>query len=221
MEHVGSLPNKSNTPRIGIYPNFLPQSEWETVISYCNDNIDKFTFVGYSNRVGWTEHTHTQNDSLKFQRSRLTNGEEGIDVTRHGDNYKISMHEPVSGDVYKILLWVLIKTRDVIKDVYGNNTYFESGPWLSLAPPGEGMALHCDGVFLATENASTDFSAVYYVNDDYEGGELSVPCMGLNIKPPSNSLVLWSHVWHEDMAHCVKPIIRGNRFMSQGFFWSV
>jgi hypothetical protein len=221
MDVTGSEPNKENTPRIGIYPNFLSQEDWEKVNEYCNENIDKFEFVGYSDKVGWIEHVHTKDSSLKFQRSKLTDGDKQIDVSRHGDNYKISMHEPVNGDIYKILLWVLIRTRDIIREIYGNNTYFESGPWLSLAPPGDGMALHCDGVFLATQNALTDFSAVYYVNDDYEGGELSIPFMGLSIKPPSNSLVLWSHVWHEDMAHCVKPIISGNRFMSQGFFWSV
>ena len=90
-----------------------------------------------------------------------------------------------------------------------------------MASEGDYMALHCDGVFLATEGASTDFSSVYYINDDYEGGELYVPAIGLSIKPKANSLVVWSHVWHEDMAHGVKPITSGSRFMSQGFFWSV
>ena len=65
------------------------------------------------------------------------------------------------------------------------------------------------------------YSLVMYLNDDYEGGELYVPAIGLSIKPRANSLVLWSHVWHEDMAHGVRPIISGTRFMSQGFFWSV
>lgn len=217
----GSEPVNPLSPRISVFTDFLPKDKWEKVNKYCRENTERFQFVGYSDKVGWEEHTHTIDQNIKFQRSFLTNENNQKNITRHGDNYKISMHEPVDGDVHKILLWMLIKTRDTIKTLYGNNTYFESGPWLSMANEGDYMALHCDGVFLATEGASTDFSAVYYVNDDYEGGELYVPAIGLSVKPMANSLVLWSHVWHEDMAHGVKPIISGTRFMSQGFFWSV
>lgn len=221
LNNVNSKPENTNTPRIGIYTDFLPQTEWAKVDIYCQKNIDKFEFVGYSQDVGWTESTHSDNSEIKFQRSHLTTGKNAENVSRHGDNYKISMHEPVDGEVHKILLWMLIKIRDTIRSLYGNDTYFESGPWISMAQEGDHMGLHCDGVFIATEGASTDFSAVYYVNDDYEGGELYMPALGLKIKPKANSLVLWSHVWHEDMAHGVLPVKSGRRFMSQGFFCSV
>ncbi len=217
----GSEPVNKVSPRISVFTDFLPHDKWRKVDEYCRGNTERFQFVGYSDKVGWQEHIHSTDPEIKYQRSFLTENGNNENATRHGDNYKISMHEPVDGDVHKILLWMLIKSRDVIKTIYGNDTYFESGPWLSMASEGDYMALHCDGVFLATEGASTDFSSVYYVNDDYEGGELYVPAIGLSIKPKANSLVIWSHVWHEDMAHGVKPITSGSRFMSQGFFWSV
>ena len=217
---TGAKPVNTVTPRIGIFQDFLPTDKWSKVHSYCLNNTERFEFIGYSDQVGWKEHTHTENPEIRFQRSFLTKNSDDKG-TRHGDNYKISMHEPVDGEVHKILLWMLIKTRDTIRSLYGNDTYFESGPWLSMAAEGDYMGLHCDGVFMATEGASTDFSAVYYVNDDYEGGELYIPALGFSIKPNKNTLVLWSHVWHEDMAHGVKPITSGTRFMSQGFFWSV
>lgn len=216
----GAVPKKQNSPRVAVFSDFLPQHEWEKVDNYCRNNIDKFQFVGYSDEIGWKQDIHSLNESIKFQRSYLTDKDEP-GMTRHGDNYKISMHEPVDGGVFKILLWMLIRARDRIRETYGNDTYFESGPWLSMAKEGDYMELHCDGVFLATEGASTDFSAVYYVNDDYKGGELYMPAIGLAIKPKANTLIVWSHVWHEDMAHGVKPITEGIRFMSQGFFWSV
>ena len=161
----GSEPVNALSPRISVFADFLPKDKWEKVDKYCRENIERFQFVGYSDKVGWEEHTHTTDQSIKFQRSFLTNENNHRNITRHGDNYKISTHEPVDGDVHKILLWMLIKTRDTIKTLYGNDTYFESGPWLSMANEGDYMALHCDGVFLATEGASTDFSAVYYVNE--------------------------------------------------------
>ena len=131
----------------------------------------------------------------------------GKKLTRHGDNYKISMHEPVDGDVHKILLWMLIKTRDTIKTLYGNDTYFESGPWLSMANEGDYMALHCDGVFLATEGASTDFSAVYYVNDDYEGGELTLFNRDAVPKDRGHAVAFTSFY-----PHSVSPVTKGTRY---------
>jgi hypothetical protein len=34
----------------------------------------------------------------------------------------------------------------------------------------------------------------------------------------NNSLLIFSHSSHEDMAHEVTPVISGDRFVSQGFF---
>jgi predicted 2-oxoglutarate/Fe(II)-dependent dioxygenase YbiX len=59
---------------------------------------------------------------------------------------------------------------------------------------------------------------VYYINDDYEGGEFNMPLMGFRLRPKANSLLIFTHSSHEDMAHEVTPVTSGNRFVSQGFF---
>lgn len=203
--------------------DYLPNGEWEAVKKYCELNENKFEFVGHTPDIGWEKRTHSSNPNITFQTSFLANQEQ-IDAggyLTNGDNYKISMHEPTDGNVHKILSWMLIKARDTIKSTYGNTTYFESGPWLSMAKKGDHMGLHCDGVFLDKVGAVTDFSCVYYINDDYEGGEIYMPILGLTIKPKANSLLIWSHAWHEDMAHGVHPVVSGTRYMSQGFFTTV
>jgi hypothetical protein len=220
---MGHEPLLANTPRIGLFVEYLPQDEWGVVKAYCENNEEKFEFVGHNPEIGWKKKTHSVNPSITFQTSFLPTKDE-IDsggYMTNGDNYKISMHEPEDAQVNKILSWMLINVRDTIKETYGNKTYFESGPWLSMAKKGDNMGLHCDGVFLDKVGAVTDFSCVYYVNDDYEGGELYMPILGLSIKPKANSLLIWSHTWHEDMAHGVKPIVSGTRYMSQGFFTTV
>ena len=220
---MAGKPFIEQSPRVCLFTDYLPRDEWLLVFDYCRKNDSAFEFIGNNPIVKWQPTQHSQHPEIIFQKSFLATEEEikaGGYLT-HGDNYKISMHEPRDGKVHKILSWMLIAARDTIRNTYGNNTYFESGPWLSKAEVGDYMGLHCDGVFLDRKGAVTDFSCVYYVNDDYEGGEIYMPILGMTIKPKANSLLLWSHVWHEDMAHGVNPVLSGTRYMSQGFFTTV
>lgn len=52
------------------------------------------------------------------------------------------------------------------------------------------------------EHADTtgDFAALYYINDDYDGGEINFMDHGLKIKPKANSLITFpsnADYWHE------------------------
>ena len=148
--------------------------------------------------------------------------------TKHGDNYNVYMvdltnrnNKLFNSNIYFILHNLLINIQQIIHTTYLTKTVFESGPWLTRVPVGGHMSLHCDGTFIADPTKTTDFSAVYYVNEDYEGGELEMPAIGLSLKPRKNSLILWSDVAHEDMVHGVRPVLSGERYMSQGFFASV
>jgi hypothetical protein len=53
-----------------------------------------------------------------------------------------------------------------------------------------------------SEHADTagDFAAIYYLNDDYDGGEINFPDHNLKIKPKANSFITFpsnSDYWHE------------------------
>jgi hypothetical protein len=221
---------KEYTPIITIFKNFLPDDEKKIVDKYCRENKDNFEFVGYGGPIRWKEYTHSKDPNLKFKRSFLMTEEEYIlfnsgqieepypNDTRHGDNYKISMAIPTYGQVYDVLDNIQKKTEEIILDVWGDVVYRETEPWLAHAGAGSSMKLHCDGTILVEKNAGTDFSSVYYINDDYEGGNFNMPVTGFNFKPLANSLLIWSDVGNEDAAHEVLPILSGDRFVSQGFF---
>lgn len=53
-------------------------------------------------------------------------------------------------------------------------------------------------------------STVYYLNDDYEGGELCFPQFGIELKPKAGDMVIFpsSYVY----SHSVNPVKSGNRF---------
>jgi len=221
---------KKYTPTITIFKNFLPDDERKIVDKYCRENKDNFEFVGYGTPVRWKEYTHSRNPNLKFKRSftmtdeqyeLFTNNEikePYPDDTRHGDNYKISMHMPTDKLIYDILKNVLEKTEKIVLDIHGDTIFRQTEPWLTQAKTGDYMSLHCDGKLMEDKKISTDFSSVYYINDDYEGGNFNMPTMGFNLKPLANSLIIWSNPYFEDMAHEVLPVLSGDRFVCQGFF---
>lgn len=165
--------------------------------------------------------------------------------TKHGDNYNISMevlapamdeNKTMEEDVlslihysqwpnnalqsatYNILNNYLNSVVEIVKGIYNVDCFSESGPWIALAKKNGYMNMHCDGTFIHNRNATTHFSSVYYINDDYEGGHFNMPVMGFDLRPKANSLLIFSHSSHEDMAHEVTPVISGDRFVSQGFF---
>jgi hypothetical protein len=159
--------------------------------------------------------------------------------TKHGDNYVISMEEvqkaeelpitallhytswpnsAIQNKTYDIINGYLFSVVDIVKDIYDEECFSESGPWIAVAREGGYMNMHCDGTFIQNRDAVTQYSSVYYVNDDYEGGDFNMPLMGFKFKPKANSLLIFTHSSHEDMAHEVTPVISGERFVSQGFF---
>lgn len=59
------------------------------------------------------------------------------------------------------------------------------------------------------EHADTagDFAAIYYINDDYEGGEINFMDHNLKIKPKANSFITFpsnADYWHEVLENTIK-----------------
>jgi predicted 2-oxoglutarate/Fe(II)-dependent dioxygenase YbiX len=76
------------------------------------------------------------------------------------------------------------------------------------------MGSHVD--HYGTESFEPLMSAVAYLNDDYEGGELEFQNQGVAIKPAAGSVVVFPSV--EPFYHQSLPIISGVKYMSP-IFW--
>ena len=60
-----------------------------------------------------------------------------------------------------------------------------------------------------------DFAVIYYINDDYEGGEINFPWHNLTVKPKANSFITFpsnQHYLHEVLKNS------GNRYSSTLWF---
>lgn len=84
---------------------------------------------------------------------------------------------------------------------------------ISLYNPGNFFMDHND-LFSSDEEKKMTYTAVYYVNQDFEGGNLFFPELKITVKPIENSLVLLpSHLIHR-----AEEIISGNKIISTTFF---
>jgi hypothetical protein len=77
------------------------------------------------------------------------------------------------------------------------------------------------GLFLRphidTQSAeSNHIASIYYINDDFIGGELCFPDLNINIKPIPNSVIFFPG--NENYLHEVRKIVDGDRFTSSMWF---
>jgi hypothetical protein len=93
------------------------------------------------------------------------------------------------------------------KDIYeytGFNTIYRS-------IVGQSMKTHSDSGL----GVKFKYGVVLYLNDDYDGGEIFYPNIGVEFKPEAYSLVL--HPAHEAYRHGVKEVSAGTRYSMTSF----
>ena len=62
-----------------------------------------------------------------------------------------------------------------------------------------------------------DVSSLFYINEEYEGGELNFPDQNLLIKPKKGTFIFFRG--EESLMHEVKVVKSGSRNAFVGFFW--
>jgi hypothetical protein len=67
-----------------------------------------------------------------------------------------------------------------------------------------------------SSNESLHIASIYYINDDYEGGEINLIDHNIKIKPKPNSLIIFPG--NENYTHEVFKILEGERYSSSLWF---
>ena len=79
---------------------------------------------------------------------------------------------------------------------------------------GEGMDEHSD----MGDRSKLLRSMIFYINDDYEGGELYFPALDFEYKPKAGDFITFPS--YEKFTHGVKPVLSGSdRYVLAGFAW--
>lgn len=111
------------------------------------------------------------------------------------------------------------RIADVIREAYGIKQVYPDYTDLVYWPPGDGMVAHADN---ANEDGSPNlfpwrtYSAVLYLNDDYEGGNTYFSRLGVEIRPKTGKLLAFgAGIEYE---HGVRAITSGNRYTMPMWF---
>lgn len=89
-----------------------------------------------------------------------------------------------------------------------NNKYYVERVWLSVMETNSHLAPHIDN---EGENSKKSLAVLFYLNDDFEGGELYFTNLNKVIKPKKGGLVLFP-CNIEKFLHGVSTITKGTRY---------
>jgi predicted 2-oxoglutarate/Fe(II)-dependent dioxygenase YbiX len=109
------------------------------------------------------------------------------------------------------------ESRKTYDSLYGEDperSFVDLGT-VNVMGVGHGMAVHADNPPSLMHGIDTPHGLVLYLNDDYEGGEIYYPKLGIAIKPEAGSLVI--HPGTVQYAHGVIPVTSGIRYATTAF----
>lgn len=125
--------------------------------------------------------------------------------------------------LYELTTKALINSQQLVQEFFSNvvsetkhgiTAIIEGGD----LPPHIDKMVYTDGLITSNTSPMRDITTVFYLNDDYHGGEIYFPNLGLEIKPEAGSVVCFPT--SEKYEHGVKKVLSGERFaISQ--FWTL
>ena len=166
--------------------NFLTQGECNLLINYqkrhCANDIEKWSLQDHDSN--WSSRTATLNKVDNEVVRRL------VEVV----HYNISI---LCAKSYNV---------DYVYPEFSNLVYWA---------PGMSLGVHADNMWIDEPekphySSHRDFSAVIYLNDDYEGGKTFFKDTGYEVQPKTGKLIYFTS--GKEDAHGVTEIISGHRY---------
>lgn len=181
---------------INVYKNILSKDDCSDIINTLEENLSG------SGPYSW-------------QGAMVTEGHEEILEARDCLDFKIGHNclgnvNSYNEDLYRIHQKSFDGIYPCVED-YGHYwgvvmRYYEVFNFVKYEGTGKHFAVHADH----GPAYVTTVSAVAYLNDDYEGGELIFPRFDLKIKPEPGDLVVFPSTFIYE--HSSEPIISGNKY---------
>jgi len=162
----------------------------------------------------------SSSDNIKLISNFLSDGQIKYLMDNVNENRRVSF-ESQKDDSGNAINWMHIypgiedkfKIRDRVRveivNAYGFDAIRPKEPHLSVAKweTGTKLNLHVDDLGYVTDN---HIPTLIYLNDDYEGGEISFATHNVTIKPKVGDLLIFPGNMH--YAHEVKEVLSGTRY---------
>ncbi len=190
-------------PGIVVYSNVIPNSE-----TLYTDIEEGIVSAGLSwNEAGVKESTDATIN--KKTRDTSTFGVQyagqikDITATNAGEVFNLSLNN-IFFEHFSII------EKDYL-DSYGINCDWHDSYGILKYGEGQFFSNHIDD----HKDYHRRVSTVYYMNDNYTGGEINFPRFGITFKPKANQMIVFpsNYVYN----HSVSPVIEGNRYAVVGW----
>lgn len=170
---------------IYLIENFLYDSEIKEVLEVIKN----------SSEVDWQTHYMDGVKGLaerKYSRTDIDNlVDEGlVEITDHWFDKNLSLPYKISGPISDRIKGILQHDQKILFDGVGTIQRQYEGAQLT-----EHVDNHADPLI--------EYAVIMYINDDYTDGELFFSRLGIEIKPPAKSMVIFPS--GEEYLHGVKP----------------
>lgn len=175
--------------------DFLPADEIKALQDFCNDPAEWGSIPSWDSESLWknnTKHVASSPEAtMALYKVNLAMGElVNSETSVHRPNYTINRFTPESNPRIE------------------GSTFWDDEEW-SMHP-------HFDSDYGPLDDDSRiTHGALFYINDDYEGGELVYTEKGVSLKPKANTLVV--HGGAKEFTHGVKRVTSGNRYTLSTF----
>lgn len=213
------------SPKVVVFDEYLDEREWISLFVYTQVNEKNFEPMPRDFPLRW-ERKHSKEFSKDYLVNKIITDQK-LEMLMSGEQEEgdilpseaLGFYKDMSSPpwVTEILWSMFDSVKNDIMSVWGVDTYHEGIHAITAIPDGVSMNSHVDGYLLGNHKPS-DFSSIYYINDDFDGGEVVFENIGLSFKPIKNSLIVFSNSHSEKMIHSVNTVKNGTRYMSQCFF---
>jgi hypothetical protein len=102
--------------------------------------------------------------------------------------------------------FVFNKSNEALHENFDTPSNFRNKDRINHFRAGHDLLLHTDNL----HKSSVSHGAAYYITDDYSGGEIYYPTLGLEFRPKANSLII--HPVKDTHEHGVREVTAGDRF---------
>ena len=175
---------KEVAPEIFLIKNFLTKKEIKKIITLINSSSEEDWQTHYMNGViGLAERKYGRSDIKNLLSEGL------IEITDHWVDKNLGLNYEISEGISK-------RIRDIIS--FDESLYFDGVGTIQRQYEGAQLTEHVDN----HADPMIEYAVIMYVNDDYSDGELFFSRLGLKIKPPARSLIIFPS--GENYIHGVK-----------------
>jgi Rps23 Pro-64 3,4-dihydroxylase Tpa1-like proline 4-hydroxylase len=203
IREVVKMIKEEIAPGIVVYSNVIPNSD--TLYQDIEDGI-------ISAGLSWNEAGVKESADATVNKKTRDTSTFGVEYagqikdaisTDLGENFNISLNN-IFFEHFSVI------EKDYL-DSYGINCDWHDSYGILKYGEGQFFSNHIDD----HKDYHRRVSTVYYMNDNYTGGEINFPRFGITFKPKANQMIVFpsNYVYN----HSVSPVIEGSRYAVVGW----